>query len=261
MDGHLWQVAADKEMWQHLKNSTWEKAIGSGWVFKVKWNSDRSIEHYKACLVAKGCTQHPGYDYVEVFSPTYCPSSLRAIVALATILNLHLCSIDITAAFINSNLDKLVYMHQAEGYKVGGKKWVYRLQHSLYGLKQAAHCWNQKLHSVFTEKMGFTCIETDNSVYIYSRGKTMIIAPIYINNITFACADPAVLDAVVAKLQTHFDLCNPGKQPSCLEWRLAMIGRSALAPSPRGSTSWTSWNALACRTATLSTLPLFLVLF
>ena len=31
-----------------------QKAIGSGWVFKVKHNQDGSIERFKARLVAKG---------------------------------------------------------------------------------------------------------------------------------------------------------------------------------------------------------------
>jgi len=45
-----------------VENGTWEivdlphrqKAVGSGWVFKVKQNQDGSIERFKACLVAKG---------------------------------------------------------------------------------------------------------------------------------------------------------------------------------------------------------------
>lgn len=37
-----------------------QKAIGSGWVFKVKRNADGSIEPYKGRIVAMGCGQHPG---------------------------------------------------------------------------------------------------------------------------------------------------------------------------------------------------------
>ena len=48
-------------------------------LLEIKDNPDGSIEQYKACLVAKGYTQCPGYDYTEVFAPTFCPASLIRI--------------------------------------------------------------------------------------------------------------------------------------------------------------------------------------
>jgi len=39
-----------------------QKAIGSGWVFRVKHNADGSIERLKARIVAKGYSQRPGLD-------------------------------------------------------------------------------------------------------------------------------------------------------------------------------------------------------
>jgi hypothetical protein len=60
-DADKWQHSASVGMQAHLENGTWQlvqlpashKAIGSKWVFKVKHNSDSSVECYKACLIAQ----------------------------------------------------------------------------------------------------------------------------------------------------------------------------------------------------------------
>ena len=58
------------------KNSTWEvvklsrdkKTVGCKWVFTVKCRADRSVERYKARIVAKGFTQTYEIDYQETFA-------------------------------------------------------------------------------------------------------------------------------------------------------------------------------------------------
>ena len=67
----------------------------------VKRNADGSIERYKARLVAKGYSQRPGFDYNEVFAPTFRFAAIRTIIALAALKKLHLRSVDISHAFIN----------------------------------------------------------------------------------------------------------------------------------------------------------------
>ncbi|PPQ94669.1 hypothetical protein CVT25_009428 [Psilocybe cyanescens] len=61
-NAHMWEEAATTEFNLLQHNLTWErvelppgqKAIGSGWVFKIKRNADGTIERYKACIIAKG---------------------------------------------------------------------------------------------------------------------------------------------------------------------------------------------------------------
>jgi len=157
-----WRDAAMLEYNTLVENGTWEivdlpqgeKAIGSGWVFRVKRNADGSIECFKARIVAKEYSQRPGLDYNESFAPTFCPATLRIIMALSAVEDLELCLVDITAAFINGDLDEEIYMKQPEGFHIDYPSKGCRLCKSLYGLKQSAQQWNKKLHTVLTE-LGF----------------------------------------------------------------------------------------------------------
>ena len=123
-----------------IENETWEivdlfeeqKAIGSGWVFKVKHNQDGSIECFKARLVAKGYFQCPGLDYNESFASTFQPATLHIIMALAAVEDLELRSVDITSAFTNGDLDEEIYMKQPEGFHIGSSSKVCRLHKLLY---------------------------------------------------------------------------------------------------------------------------------
>ena len=86
----------------------------------MKHNTDGSVERYKARLVAKGFSQRPGFDYFETFAPTAKFAAIRAILALSALEDFHLRSVDISHAFINGDLDTVVYMEQPEGFEQGG---------------------------------------------------------------------------------------------------------------------------------------------
>ncbi|GJY69651.1 phospho-2-dehydro-3-deoxyheptonate aldolase 1, chloroplastic-like protein [Tanacetum coccineum] len=72
-----WIDAMNSEMEALNRNKTWiitdlpknRKAIGSKWIFKVKYKSTGEVERFKARLVAKGFSQKEGVDYEETFSP------------------------------------------------------------------------------------------------------------------------------------------------------------------------------------------------
>ena len=216
-DADKWQEAAKVEMENHKSNGTWElvdlppgaTCIGSGWVFRLKTNADGSIDRYKARLVAKGYSQRPGFDYNEVFAPTFRYAAIRTIIALAAVNDLHLRSVDISHAFLNGDLEETIYMRQAEGFHIGTPNTVCCLRKSLYGLKQAARQWNKKLHDAFAS-MGFKRLESDRSIYILLRGDVRIIVPIFIDDITFASSDSAQIDSAVKELSSHFKLRDLG---------------------------------------------------
>lgn len=73
------------EITSHEEQGTWDitdfppgkKTIGCKWVYKIKFNSDSSIERYKAQLVDLGNHQEEGLDYKEMFAPLYCDNQTK----------------------------------------------------------------------------------------------------------------------------------------------------------------------------------------
>ena len=70
------------EVWDHVELPKDRKAVGSKWVFKTR-DADRTVERYKARLVAQGYSQQYGQDYDETFSPVVRFESLRTVIAFA----------------------------------------------------------------------------------------------------------------------------------------------------------------------------------
>ena len=110
--------------------------ISAKWVYSWKNDEFGNVVRAKTRLVARGFSQREGIDFSDTFSP--CPSviSIRLVAARACELDLDLCHFDAGQAFVQSDLDEIVYNRLLSGCgALSGK--VVKLRRSLYGLKQA----------------------------------------------------------------------------------------------------------------------------
>ena len=102
--------------------------------YKVKYNTNDSVNHYKARLVAKGYTQQHGINYEETFAPVAKMVIVCVLLVVAMVKGWHLHKMDVKNAFLQGELEEQVYMVQTLGKNTS---MVCQLKKSLYGLKQA----------------------------------------------------------------------------------------------------------------------------
>ena len=214
-----WEDAMETEMRSLLSNKVWElvepppnwKIVGSKWVFKRKIDANGIVEHYKARLVAQGCTQKFGLDYEETFSPVIRFESIRFLQAVGTQHKLQLHQMDVSTTFLHGELTEEVYMRQPEGFIESGKEHlVCHLQRSIYGLKQSPRCWNHTLDSRLKE-MGFTQAPSDPCLYVESDSEgEMFIVAVYVDDIILGGKSESKLMEVKKELSKTFEMKDLG---------------------------------------------------
>ena len=141
-----------------IKTNTWEvstlppgrKAIGSKWIYRVKYDSLGKVTKFKARLVAKGYSQIEGIDYGEIFSPVAKYDSIRMIIAIVASKRLLMHQMDVKTAFLNDILKEEVYLISPPGYELPNVQ-VYHLHRIFYGLKQSPCEWYSTIDSFFQQ--------------------------------------------------------------------------------------------------------------
>ena len=119
-----------KEMMAIDQSHTWElesppsncKPIGLKWIFKLKKNPKGEIIRHKARLVVKGYSQKKGIDYKEVFAPVVRFKTIRALIALAAKKKWMIHHLDVKSAFLNGEIEEVIYLQQPEGFSSKGKE-------------------------------------------------------------------------------------------------------------------------------------------
>jgi hypothetical protein len=153
----------------HKKDIDASNIVGCRWVFALKRGPNGEVERYKARIVAKGFSQVYEIDYSETFAPVVKWSSIRILLALAARLDLEVHQMDVTMAFLNGELEHEIFMQPPPGSADHGRSdIVWKLEKSLYGLKQASCAWYLKAKQELT-KIGFVRCDSDHAVFIYTK--------------------------------------------------------------------------------------------
>ena len=98
-------------------------------------------------------------------------TSIRVILDVVPELDLELEQMDVITAFLNGNLNELVYMEQPQGFEKGDPaKIVCLLLKAIYGLKQALRRWYAKIDHFFVHTLRMERNPADDCVYVHRKG-------------------------------------------------------------------------------------------
>jgi len=112
-DAAEWAQAFAEEMAAPERKGTWDLVecppgvcpVDNRWVLKTKRHTDGTIKRLKAQLATHGFMQHPGINYFETYAPTAPPPAIHTTTELSAAFDLHLHLINISNAFLNSDID------------------------------------------------------------------------------------------------------------------------------------------------------------
>jgi hypothetical protein len=223
--GSRWKEAVELEIGQLLANHTWEEGVApkganlvdTKWVFTIKFNSDGTLDRFKARLVARGFTQQYGIDFTETFAPTVRMATLRAFMAVVACEDLECRQYDIKNAFTESQLKEEIWMKLPKGLRRVKPGHSVRLLRSLYGLKQAARNWNLLMKDELL-KMGFIQSKADPCLFVHPpRGIRLLV---YVDDLAAAAHDVAELHWFFNNLDNRFNAKDLGEMDKILGVRI-----------------------------------------
>ena len=215
---HHWRDAISKENASLEKNHVGDlvplpsgkRLLDTRYHFKIKRDATGKIIKYKARYVVKGFLQCPGSDYDLTYAPTASITSTRLLIALAAYNRWKIYTIDVETAFLQGKIpeDQELYIkppsNPLDPFKPKSTL-AYKLNKSLYGLKQASRVWNETFHEALT-MIGFNYSGADLCVYTGTIDSDYVMMVIHVDDVIITGTTESAIHTAIAKIREHFDI-------------------------------------------------------
>ena len=122
------------------------RTISTTWMFKYKFDDQDFLTKYKARLCAKNDFQKTA---VDTYAATLTVQIFRVLMTLVCAFDLETRQYDAINAFVNSEIDKSVYLRPSAGW-VKNDVLLF-LHRALYGLKQSSTLWYKHFFEILIE--------------------------------------------------------------------------------------------------------------
>ena len=213
-DEIMWLINEGKVIPHHKNNIKNLYEIDGKWVHKYKKTLDGLLDRVRSRWVLRGDKQRPykDYDPRETSSPVATKTATLTIFVIAVQYCLLLFTLDVSKAFTVSSLGmKGVYMRVPDFFNKlvhpdiapFGTQTTYELLTSLYGLKQAAYKYYERVSDVvlkYTDPNGYKYRRSEADPCVFTKGQlehgttTYIAFSMHIDDKFIACATVQLLE-------------------------------------------------------------------
>ena len=193
-------------IWETVDKPNDTNLVDSKLVLQVKTNANNVPYKFKARFCAHGFSQKEGIDFDEIFAPVVPRDTIRTILTIAARSDWEIDSIDVTQAYLNTNLHHDIYLKLPEGAEVRDGK-VYKLIKSLYGLKQSGREWHKELDA-HLQRLGFFPLPNVPCVYLEGAGESQVIIAIYVDNMPIVSPQRDQIDQTKRAIINKWEITN-----------------------------------------------------
>lgn len=128
------------------------------------------------------------------------------VLSLAFSNNWSLKQLDVHNAFLNDELDEIVYMKQLHDFENSTNPYLVRkLTKALYGLKLAPRIWFNKL-SESLKDLGFTKSKVDPFMFFFHNKNILTIVLAYVDDIIIMGSNSNYITLLIQALHSKFHL-------------------------------------------------------
>jgi len=147
-----------------------------------------------------------GTDFDLTYSPTLNSDSLKLIISIAAKLHWNMFQLDIKSAYLNADLDKVIYTSIPQGDPNYGKGF-WKLNKALYGLRQSGRQWYKTITNFITNN-GFKQLKSEPCMFfkIFNNKVTCLIG-IYVDDMIITGSDQEI-KFFINKITKRFNISN-----------------------------------------------------
>ncbi|CAI5986993.1 unnamed protein product [Closterium sp. NIES-65] len=191
--------------WELVERPPGVNIMKNRWVLTTKYHINDTVKQEKVRLVMKGSTQVYGADYDETYAPMSSYVILRIFLSFVAILDLNLMQLDMKNAFLQSKLDRVLYMNQPDYFNDGTGR-VCKLLKSPYELKQSPLLWYRALDGVLLGA-GWKKSQVDTALYfMIGNDGVACWMLVYVNDLLAANSSTKMLKELKELLEAAFEL-------------------------------------------------------